>query len=147
MKNKISFYKLGKCVGFLFSILITFNLLYFILVLTKKITLEFKTYFYFLSLIAVIYISYIIFQFFRKQKHFSFIKGVVDGFRDFPLFINQIFNSILLTFLYFLGVGPISLLMKLKKKKMLMTNKENKESYWLDYNLGKQNEENYYRQF
>jgi len=78
----------------------------------------------------------------------NFLKGIKDGFKDFGHLINNIINTVLLTVLYIVGVGPTSLLLKLFKKRIMNIKKqENLKSYWTEYNLKTEPEENYYRQF
>jgi len=78
----------------------------------------------------------------------NFLKGIKDGFKDLGHLINNIINTVLLTVLYIIGVGPTALLLKLFKKKIMNVKKDvNAKSYWTDYNLKTEPEENYYRQF
>jgi hypothetical protein len=74
------------------------------------------------------------------------IKGIKKGFQDFGHNISLIVNSILLSFVYFVGVGPTSLLAKLVGKDFL-EKKIPQKSYWSKLDLEKQPEEEYYRQF
>ena len=77
-----------------------------------------------------------------------FLKGFKNGFKDFGHLINNIINIILLTILYFVAIGPTSIILKLFKKKLLILNKnKNLSTYWNDYDLKTEPEENYYRQF
>ncbi|MBN2545354.1 MAG: hypothetical protein JXB50_06125 [Spirochaetes bacterium] len=78
----------------------------------------------------------------------NFLKGIKEGFKDFGHLINNIINTVLLTVLYIIGVGPTFLFLKLFKKSILnIKKKTNVKSYWVDYNLKTEPEENYYRQF
>lgn len=77
-----------------------------------------------------------------------FIKGFKNGFKDFGILVNNIINIILLTILYIIAIGPTSIILKLVKKNLLILNKkENPSTYWTDYDLKTEPEENYYRQF
>jgi hypothetical protein len=73
------------------------------------------------------------------------LKEFWNGFKRFGENIALIVNSILLFFVYLLGIGLTFLLAKIMKKKFLET--EQKNSYWTSLNLSKKDEEYYYRQF
>jgi hypothetical protein len=60
--------------------------------------------------------------------------------------ISIIVNSILLSVVYFVGVGLTSIIAKIAKKEFLETEMK-RESYWSPLNLKKEDEENYYRLF
>ena len=78
----------------------------------------------------------------------NFLKGLREGFKDFGHLINNIINSLLLTVLYFIAIGPTSIILKIVKKRLLLLKKsENSATYWTDYNLKSEPEDNYYRQF
>lgn len=76
-----------------------------------------------------------------------FVKGFVIGFRNFGRMVTSIVNFVLLALVYFIGVGPTSLIAKLSKKKFLDLNLKGANTYWKERNLGKQPLEHYYRQF
>lgn len=75
-----------------------------------------------------------------------FLKGFKKGMKGFGENITVIINSILLSFVYFIGVGPTSIIAKLFGKHFLDL-KYSKDSYWSDLNLKKKKLEDYYRQF
>jgi hypothetical protein len=78
----------------------------------------------------------------------NFFKGFKEGFQYLPKFITMIINAILLTIVYFVGVGLTALMAKIAGKRFLeLKTDKGKKSYWKDYNLGKEPKENYYRQF
>jgi hypothetical protein len=78
----------------------------------------------------------------------TFFKGFKSGFKDFGHLINNIINTVLLTVLYIIAVGPTSIILKLSGKKLLsLKKKENSSTYWAEYDLKTEPEENYYRQF
>jgi hypothetical protein len=84
----------------------------------------------------------------QDNQKMKFIKGFKSGFKDFGHLINNIINTILLTILYIVAVGPTFLILKLNKKKLLKLEKDAAAStYWSDYDLTTEPEENYYRQF
>jgi len=81
------------------------------------------------------------------NEFFKFFTGFKDGFKDFAQLITKIVNSILLTIVYFVGVGPTSIVAKIVKKDFLDIDKRRKNTYWTDLNLRKKKLDEYYRQF
>ena len=78
----------------------------------------------------------------------SFIKGFKIGFNFFKENISIIINSILLSIIYIIGIGLSFLIAKILRKGFLDTKiDKNKNSYWLNLNLGKKKEDYYYKQF
>ena len=76
----------------------------------------------------------------------QFFKGFRGGMKSFGQNIALIINTILLTFVYLIGVGLTSIIAKIVGKHFLDT-KLKKGTYWSDLNLKKKNIEKYYRQF
>ena len=78
----------------------------------------------------------------------SFAGSFFKRSKNFGENISIIVNSILLSFVYFVGVGLTSIFAKIFKKSFLelKTEKEN-ETYWSELNLTKNSMEEYYRQF
>lgn len=76
-----------------------------------------------------------------------FVKGFKTGFRTFGYKVTDVINFILLSVVYFVGVGVTSLAAKATKKKFLELKQRNNKTYWKERNLGKQPLEDYYRQF
>jgi hypothetical protein len=78
----------------------------------------------------------------------KFIKGFKKGQKIFADKISTIINTVLLSIVYFLGIGLTSIFAKICKKSFLdlKTNKESK-TYWEDLNLTKKPREHYYRRF
>ena len=74
------------------------------------------------------------------------LKDMRDGQKMFGDDISSIVNFLLLTFVYFLGVGITSVIAKISGKHFLEFKKEGK-SYWSELNLSKRKREEYYRQF
>mgnify|MGYP001579666641 CR=1 FL=1 len=74
----------------------------------------------------------------------DFIKGVLE---PFARAISSIVNFILLSIVYFIGIGPVSVLMKLFGKHFLELKKHNRKSNWDDHKVTKQPLEQYYRTF
>lgn len=76
----------------------------------------------------------------------EFTLGFWKGFKQFGHIINNIINFVLLSVVYFIGVGITFLVAKIMGKHFLNTGKK-KDTYWVKLNLGKQKMEDYYRQF
>ena len=83
-----------------------------------------------------------------KTKIKEFIGGFIEGQKLFGEDIGTLVNSVLLSFVYFVGVGLTSIFMKLFGKKFLdLKTDKNSKTYWVDLNLGKKPTEEYFRQF
>lgn len=84
----------------------------------------------------------------KMGKIIEFIDGCKDGSKLFGETIAVIINSILLTLVYFIGVGLTSITAKLFKKHFLRFNTNEKtKTYWKKIDLTKKPLEEYYRQF
>jgi len=82
------------------------------------------------------------------SKTKEFFKGFCSGFKNFGQNISIIVNSVLLSVVYVVGVGLTAILAKFAKKQFLEIKTVNeKETYWSDLNLKKENIEKYYKQF
>lgn len=78
----------------------------------------------------------------------NFFIGVKEGTKLFGETISGIVNFILLSFVYFIGVGVTSIIAKLSKKRFLeLKISEKEKTYWSELNLTKKPLEEYYRQF
>ncbi len=75
-----------------------------------------------------------------------FFKGFRKGMKRFGNNIVIIINSILLSLVYFIGIGLTSIFAKLFRKKFLEFEKKN-NTYWSELNLKKKPLEEYYKQF
>ena len=62
-------------------------------------------------------------------------------------FMSNIVNFILLSLVYFIGIGSVSIVMKLFGKHFLEIGKNKKKSNWHAHKLEKEPLENYYRTF
>lgn len=83
-----------------------------------------------------------------KMRLNKIILGVGKGQRKFAEDIAVIVNSILLSIVYFLGVGITFLFSRLVGKRFLdLKIDKNTDSYWEDLNLSKNKMEEYFRQF
>jgi hypothetical protein len=77
-----------------------------------------------------------------------FLKGIKNGQKLFGESIANIVNSILLSFVYFIGVGITFISAKVLDKHFLDSKLDkSRESYWEELNLNKEKIEKYYRQF
>ena len=77
-----------------------------------------------------------------------FWKGFVNGSQSFGHIIIGIVNFVLLSLVYFIGVGVTSILAKIFRKHFLKIKLDKKvKSYWEPLDLGKKEMEEYYRQF
>lgn len=74
------------------------------------------------------------------------LKDIKKGNKMFGDDISSVVNFLLLTFVYFLGVGVTSIVAKISGKHFLELNRK-KDSYWSELNLGKLKKEEYLRQF
>ena len=61
--------------------------------------------------------------------------------------IASVINFILLALVYFIGIGIVSLIMKIFGKHFLELNKNNSKSNWHEHKVTKQPLENYFRTF
>jgi len=79
------------------------------------------------------------------RKNFNHFK---KGQRKFGDDIAALVNSVLLSFVYFFGVGLTFFVAKLVGKSFLdLKSDSNCDTYWEDLNLGKKPLKDYYRQF
>ena len=77
-----------------------------------------------------------------------FLKGIKSGQKRFGESIATIVNSVLLSLVYFFGVGITSIFAKISRKHFLdLKLEKSKESYWEELNLNKEEIEKYYKQF
>jgi hypothetical protein len=82
------------------------------------------------------------------KKINEFLKGLKEGQKLFGETIAIIINSLLLTIVYFVGVGLTSIIAKLFRKSFLdLKLEKNSKTYWSELNLSKKPLEEYYRQF
>jgi len=78
----------------------------------------------------------------------GFFKGFKKGMSNFGENIASIVNSILLSIVYIIGVGLTSLLARVFRKKFLdIKISEKTETYWTNFDMGKEQIEEYYKQF
>ncbi len=78
----------------------------------------------------------------------TFFSGIKKGQKEFGEDIGTLVNTILLTIVYIVGVGPTSIIAKIVKKRFLNLKRDKSaKTYWEDLNLNKRQIEEYYRQF
>ena len=83
-----------------------------------------------------------------KSIFSTFFRGFKKGMNNFNQIITTLVNSILLSFVYLIGVGLTSILAKIVRKSFLETKISDKqETYWSELNLKKKSLEEYYQQF
>ena len=75
----------------------------------------------------------------------QFFSGFMSGFQEFSHSIANAVNLLVLSAVYFIGVGIVSTAAKIAGKKFLQM--EKRESYWVKRNLGKRRMEEYKRTF
>ncbi|MFH1358686.1 MAG: hypothetical protein ABIH37_02260 [archaeon] len=77
-----------------------------------------------------------------------FFKGFMKGQKAFGNAIALLINTVLLTIVYFIGVGLTSIFARAFHKEFLDEEiKKQDESYWTELNLTKKQRRDYYRQF
>ena len=76
----------------------------------------------------------------------SLWQGFKNGMKTFGDTLSAIVNSILLLFVYIVGVGITSIFAKISNKHFLEKDLD-EESYWNDLDINEKNIEECYRQF
>jgi len=78
----------------------------------------------------------------------EFFRGIKKGQKNFGEDIQSIINFIMLTFVYFLGVGITSIFARIFNKHFLnLKISKEKETYWQNNNKKDVKMEEFYRQF
>jgi large-conductance mechanosensitive channel len=105
------------------------------------------------KIIALVVLAFNIFYIFKKhslskekESNFSAFR---EGFTELSHTIRNVVNFILLSFVYFISVGPVSLIAKLLKKSFIDVKPPRllTDSYWKDNIITKEKIENYKRSF
>jgi len=78
------------------------------------------------------------------KKIWNFINSVLEPISKL---ISGIVNFILLSIVYFIGVGLVSISAKIFRKHFLELKRQNKSSNWHEHKVTKQPLEKYYRTF
>ncbi len=150
-KKESQKYFSGKLLGFGIAFAIFISIFYY---LSSKY-LHFSEQITYLNVILGYLILFFIFVLIKKRKQQSekgsfreMTSGFTKGFQDFGYHVTNVVNFILLFIVYFVGIGPTSIVMKLKKKEFLdLRSFKKKETYWVDNKITKQPIDEYYRQF
>lgn len=77
----------------------------------------------------------------------NFFTGLKEGFESFASIIVSIVNYVLLSLLYSFGIGPVSIIAKVRKKHFIELGKEKRDSYWVQRKEEKQNLEDHYKMY
>lgn len=77
----------------------------------------------------------------------KFIEEFKKGQKNFGETIAVIVNTILLSLVYFIGMGLTFMFAKIFKKHFLELEKDKGDTYWSELNLSKKPLQEYYRQF
>ena len=78
------------------------------------------------------------------KKIWNLIKTVLEPISKT---ISNVVNFILLSIVYFIGIGIVSISTKIFGRHFLEIKKQNKKSNWHEHKVTKQPLENYYRTF
>jgi hypothetical protein len=82
------------------------------------------------------------------MKTIEFFYPIKKGFTNFGTNISVIVNVILLTLVYFVGVGSTSLIAKLVNNHFLSLNKPKPgKTYWANLNLRRKDLKDYFKQY
>lgn len=75
-------------------------------------------------------------------------RGIIkSAFKSVSDFISSVFNFIFLLIVYLIGIGPVSLIMKLFGKHFLELRKSSRKSNWTGHKVTREPLDNYYRSF
>jgi large-conductance mechanosensitive channel len=78
----------------------------------------------------------------------QFLSGFRRGFSDFGELVTDVVNFVLLSFVYFIGVGLTALFAKASGKHFLSLGKDRKKAtYWHEERIGTRQQDSYFRQF
>lgn len=80
-----------------------------------------------------------------KARHF--FSGFTEGFGNFGRGVPAAVNYIILSIVYFLGVGITVLAARLKRKHFLEIEPKGKSSYFTESDMKRKEKDSYYRQF
>ncbi len=145
--------KIFQILGFASAMLILATILFFWLVLLKRIAYSWKIYEYILFGIILAVIIYSIVLACKRERIMTaedagFFKAFKKGFLNLGEIIVTMVNFILLLVVYIIGVGITALIARITGKHFLELKKpEHIKTYWKEYGLKKEPKERYYRQF
>ena len=143
-------YSIGKILGFIYSITFYPSMFYlifyaFIPLIKKGAIPPNSKYAYAAFFFAAIFFIYEAAKIIKLIKNNKFTKNIKDGFSIIPHFITNAINFVLLFFVYFMGVGVVSMVSKLLGNHYLDLKKNG--SSWIVRKLKKKPIEDYYRSF
>ena len=75
------------------------------------------------------------------------LKKILKPLEFLGKIISSMVNFILLSIVYFLGIGLTSIIAKIFNKKFLDLKKENKKTYWEEKEMSDKEFQDYFRQF
>ena len=75
------------------------------------------------------------------------LKKILKPLEFLGKIISSMVNFILLSIVYFLGIGLTSIIAKVFNKKFLDLKKENKKTYWEEKEMSDKEFQDYFRQF
>jgi len=78
------------------------------------------------------------------KKAWSAIKTILEPISKL---MSNVINFVLLLIIYFIGIGPVSIFMRLFGRHFLELKKQNKTTNWHEHRIEKQPLEKYYRTF
>ena len=82
------------------------------------------------------------------QRTKLFFKGLKTGMREFSHGLATSVNFILLSIVFILGIGLVSIVSKIKGKKFLKERNDNENTFWEKTNVGgKKSKEEYLKPF
>lgn len=77
-----------------------------------------------------------------------FFWGFKKGMQNFGHHPGRVVNTLFLIVIYFVAIGPTSIIAKLKKRRFLKLSLDNKaETYWESLDLKTKSKKKYYKQF
>ena len=76
-----------------------------------------------------------------------FFGGVGAGMKLFGTCMSTVVNTVLMSIVYFFGVGLSALFARIGRKELLATEVGKQKTYWQSLRLRKKKTDDYYRQF
>jgi len=81
------------------------------------------------------------------EKTKLFLDGFAKGFGTIGKTVAEIINFVLLCIIYFVGIGLAYLFTKISGTTLIYLDKKNTKSYYKTQKIGKENIEEYYKQY
>ena len=76
-----------------------------------------------------------------------FFRGFIAGFRGFGKLVADAINLAVLAFVYYIGIGMVSVVAKALGKHFMKLGRREEKTYWTRTSVGPRDKELYYRQF